>query len=55
MSAIVLTELVLDIEETRLDEETAPVFKMADIVQLYQVENGSAGSQDTHKCTLHTT
>ena len=46
MSAIVFSELVLYIEETwlvegiapetRLDEETAPVFKLADLVQLYQ-------------------
>ena len=36
VSAIVFTELVLYIEETRLDEDTAPVFKLADLVQLYQ-------------------
>ena len=36
MSAIVFAELVLYIKETRLDEETAPVFKLVDLVQLYQ-------------------
>ena len=36
MSAIVFTELILYSEETSLDEETAPVFKFADLVQLYQ-------------------
>ena len=36
VSAIVFTELVLYIEETSLDEETAPVFKFADLIQLYQ-------------------
>ena len=35
VSAIVFAELV-HIQETRLDEETAPVFKLADLVQLYQ-------------------
>ena len=36
VSAIVFAELLLYIEETRLDEETEPVFKLADLVQLYQ-------------------
>ena len=34
--AIVFAELVLYIDKTRLEEETAPVFKLADPVQLYQ-------------------
>ena len=36
MSAIVFAELVVYIEETRLDEETAPIFKLVDLVQLFQ-------------------
>lgn len=36
MAGVVFAELVLYIEETRLDEETAPVFKLADLTQLYQ-------------------
>jgi hypothetical protein len=36
VSGIVFAELVLYIEETRLNEETAPVFKLADLAQLYQ-------------------
>jgi hypothetical protein len=36
VSGIVFAELVLYIEETRLDEETAPVFKLVDLAQLYQ-------------------
>ena len=35
MSAVVFAELVLYIEETREDEEMAPVFRLADLVQLY--------------------
>ena len=36
VSGIVFAELVLYIEEARLDEETAPVFKLANLVELYQ-------------------
>ena len=36
VSDIVFAELVLYIEEARLDEETAQVFKLANRVQLYQ-------------------
>lgn len=36
VSGIVFAELVLYMEETRQDEETAPVFKLADLVHLYQ-------------------
>ena len=36
MSGIVFAELVLYIEEARLDEETAPVFKLANLVEIYQ-------------------
>ena len=36
VSAIVFAELVLYIEETRLNEETAQFFMLADLVQLYQ-------------------
>ena len=36
MSAVVFAELVLYIEETRQVEETAPVFILADLVQLCQ-------------------
>ena len=36
ISAIVFAELVLFIEETRQDEGTATVFKLADLTQLYQ-------------------
>ena len=36
MSTVVFAELVLYIEETRQDEETAPVFILADLVQLCQ-------------------
>jgi len=36
VSAVVFAELVLYIEETRQDEETAPVFILADLVQLCQ-------------------
>lgn len=34
-SGIVFAELVMYIEETRLDGDTAPVFKLADLAQLY--------------------
>ena len=36
MSAVVFAELALYIEETRQDEETAPVFRLADLVHLCQ-------------------
>ena len=36
MSVVVLAELALYIEETRQDEETTKVFKLADIVHPYQ-------------------
>ena len=36
VSAVVFAELVLYIEETRQDEETAPVFILTDLVQLCQ-------------------
>ena len=36
VSGIVFAELVLYIEEARLDEETAQVFKLANLVELYQ-------------------
>ena len=35
-SGIVFAELFLYIEETRQDEETAPVFKLAELAQLYK-------------------
>ena len=35
MSRIVLAELVLYIEETRLEEGTAPVFRLADLAKIY--------------------
>ena len=35
MSRIVLAELVLYIEETHLEEGTAPVFRLADLAKLY--------------------
>ena len=38
-------ELVLYIEETRQDEETAPVFRLADLVQLYQSRMEQLGVQ----------
>ena len=36
VSGIVFAELVLYIEEARLDEDTAQVFKLANLVELYQ-------------------
>uniref|UniRef100_UPI00358F83C1 uncharacterized protein n=1 Tax=Myxine glutinosa TaxID=7769 RepID=UPI00358F83C1 len=45
MSAVVFAELVLYIEETRQDEETAPVFRLADLVQLYQSRMEQLGVQ----------
>jgi hypothetical protein len=45
MSAVVCAELVLYIEETRQDEETAPVFKLAELVQLYQSRMEQLGVQ----------
>uniref|UniRef100_UPI00358E1F74 uncharacterized protein n=1 Tax=Myxine glutinosa TaxID=7769 RepID=UPI00358E1F74 len=36
VSGIVFAELVLYVEEARLDEETAQVFKLANLVELYQ-------------------
>ena len=36
MSAVVFAEPALYIEETRQDEETAPVFSLSDLVHLYQ-------------------
>lgn len=44
MSAVVFAELVLYIEETR-QGETAPVFKLADLVQLYQSRMEQLGVQ----------
>ena len=35
---IVFAELVLYIEETRQDEETAPILKLAELAQLYKLE-----------------
>ena len=45
MSAVVFAELVLYIEETGQDEETAPVFRLADLVQLYQSRMEQLGVQ----------
>ena len=45
MSAVVFAELALYIEETRQDEETAPVFRLADLVQLYQSTMEQLGVQ----------
>ncbi|KAJ8394427.1 hypothetical protein AAFF_G00046380 [Aldrovandia affinis] len=45
MSAVVFAELVLYIEEARQDEETAPVFRLADLVQLYQSRIEQLGVQ----------
>ena len=46
MSAVVFAELVLYIEETRQDEETAPVFKLSDLVHLpYQSRMEQLGVQ----------
>lgn len=45
MSAVVFAELVLYIEETRQDEETAPVFRLADLVHLYQSRMEQLGVQ----------
>ena len=42
-SAIVFAELVLYIEETRQDEETAPVFKLAELAQLYHSQMEQLG------------
>ena len=36
ISGIVVAELVMYIEETRLDASTAPVFKLADLAHLYK-------------------
>jgi len=43
--AVVFAELVLYIEETRQDEETTPVFRMADLVLLYQSRMEQLGVQ----------
>ena len=45
MSAVVFAELVLYIEETRQDKETAPVFRLADLIQLYQSRMEQLGVQ----------
>ena len=36
ISSIALAELVLHIEECHLEDETAPVFRLADLVSLYK-------------------
>ena len=45
MSAVVFAELALYIEETRQDEETATVFRLADLVHLYQSRMEQLGVQ----------
>ena len=45
MSAIVFDELALYIEETRQDEETAPVFSLANLVNFYQSRMEQLGIQ----------
>jgi len=45
MLAVVFVELVLYIEETRQDEETTPVFRMADLVLLYESRMEQLGVQ----------
>ena len=45
MSAVVFAELVLYIDKTRQDEETAPVFRLANLVQLYQSRMEQLGVQ----------
>jgi len=45
MLAVVFAELVLYIEETRQDEKTTPVFRMADLVLLYQSRMEQLGVQ----------
>ena len=42
MSIIVLAELVLYIEETHLEEGTAPVFRLADLAKLGLTDNATA-------------
>ena len=46
-------ELVLYIEETRQDEETAPVFKLAELAQLYHSQMEQLGVEIDNR--IHST
>ena len=53
VSGIVFAELVLYIEEARLDEETTLVFKLANLIELYQSRMQQLGLSSTQWSTPH--
>ena len=53
MDAIVFAELVMYIEEARFEESTAPLFKLADIAQLYSSRLQQLGVKNEKR--MHTT
>ena len=53
MDAIVFAELVMYIEEARFEESTTPVFKLADMAQLYSLRLQQLGV--TNEKRMHTT
>ena len=55
MDAIVFAELVIYIEEARFEESTAPVFKLADIAELYSLRLQQLGVTVTNEKRMHTT
>ena len=55
MDAIVFAELVIYIEEARFEESTAPVFKLADMAELYSLRLQQLGVTVTNEKRMHTT
>ena len=53
IAALVFAELVMHIEESRLEESTAPVFKLADMAQLYTMRLQQLGV--TSEKRMHST
>lgn len=55
-SRTAFTELVMYIEEARYsDKDQAPVFKLSDLVQLYESQNRAFWSKTGYECTHNTT
>ena len=53
MDAIVFAELVIYIEEARFEESTAPVFKLADMAELYSLRLQQLGVTVTNEKRMH--
>ena len=53
ISGIVLAELVMFLKEARYEENIAPVFKLADLVKLYESRLKQLQIETDEKCTVH--